>query len=65
MYALLTMEETSKCIHFVSIGPHYEEVFLIPNTVRMQKARFVRLIFDHNTQNKFFSIAKIKPYGNK
>lgn len=59
-------KDFSNCIHFVSTGPHYEEVFLIPNTVaHLQKARYVKLIFDHNTQNKFFSIAEIKAYGYK
>jgi hypothetical protein len=57
-------KDFSNCIHFISTGPPYEEVFLIPPTIaQMRKSRYVKLIFDHNTQNKFFSIAEIKVYG--
>ena len=49
-------------IRFVSTGSTIEEIFSVdePNP---QQGRYVRLSFDHNTRDNYFSIVSLKVIG--
>ena len=49
-------------IRFVSTGTTPEEIFSVDEPIP-QQGRYLRLIFDHNTRDNYFSIVSLKVIG--